>query len=213
VSDGKSTVGRGLTIEVRGPSVALEDLNLSHLNNQIFTTSQQIQLAYPALPVEFEWNFAPVRAVNDGSSSAAPAFVLRTATPRMQPGALGLEPGDYLLTVVVRQTDNPSNSRTATASLKIVGANSAFDNLRVYPNPWKQSKHTEGVRFNGLPAGTRIKIFTSSGHLVKDMAADAAVTQWSVTTDKGDRAASGVYLYLLTEPNGGMRRGKVAVIR
>ena len=92
--------------------------------------------------------------------------------------------------------------------------------LKAYPNPWRPgsggSFDGPGILFNGLVDGAVIKIYTVAGDLVRRLdvsSADGGQKLWDGTNDGGDRAASGVYLYLATDPAGDSRRGRVAVIR
>jgi hypothetical protein len=89
---------------------------------------------------------------------------------------------------------------------------------KVYPNPWRSDKHAAhpSITFAGLTVGTTIKIFTASGHLVKTLSSEPSTpstARWDLTNDSGDKVASGVYLYLITDGKGDKVRGKVAVIK
>jgi len=88
-------------------------------------------------------------------------------------------------------------------------------NVRVYPNPWRSDKHGghPSITFDGLTIGTTIKIFTVSGHKVKVLKTDARSIPWDLTNDAGDKVASGVYVYLITDSQGDKVKGKVAVIK
>lgn len=85
---------------------------------------------------------------------------------------------------------------------------------RVYPNPWRQGRH-DGVpiTFDRLSLNTRVKIFTISGRLVKDLGTANDSVSWNLANDSGDKAASGLYLYVLTDDQGHKARGRLAVIR
>jgi hypothetical protein len=86
--------------------------------------------------------------------------------------------------------------------------------VKVYPNPWRSDKHgTKNVTFDGLVIGTTIKIFTVSGHKIKELHIDGPKTDWDLTNDNGDKVASGVYMYLVTDTAGDKVKGKVAVIK
>jgi hypothetical protein len=96
----------------------------------------------------------------------------------------------------------------------------------VYPNPFQPNDGNAltGVEYNGavntgitfenLPQGSRIRIFTALGEQVADHTIDATGgTQWDVRNARGERVASGVYVYIVTAPNGERRTGKLAVVR
>jgi hypothetical protein len=59
-----------------------------------------------------------------------------------------------------------------------------------------------------------VKIFTVAGQFVKIIdSPDGGSATWDLSTDSGDRAASGLYLYLISTDDGQESRGKVAIIR
>lgn len=70
-----------------------------------------------------------------------------------------------------------------------------------------------------MPIGCTVKIFTLSGHLVRTLTPDLDTAQWDLTTNAGDKVASGIYIYLITVGetdnggNGQKVRGKIAIIR
>ena len=87
-------------------------------------------------------------------------------------------------------------------------------NVRVYPNPWRKDKHDGNpMTFSGLVAGTTIKIFTVSGHKVKELQTNGPSVPWDLTNDSGDKVASGIYVYLMTDGQGDKVRGKLAVVK
>jgi len=83
-------------------------------------------------------------------------------------------------------------------------------NVRVYPNPWRSDKHAghPSMIFDGLTTGTTIKLFTTSGHKVKELHTDGPSIPWDLTNDSGDKIASGIYIYLVTDSRGGQGPGK-----
>jgi len=87
--------------------------------------------------------------------------------------------------------------------------------VQVYPNPWRSDKHASHptITFSGLLSGTTIKLFTISGHKVKELLTDESSISWDLTNTSGDKVASGIYLYVITDAQGNKVRGKVAVIK
>jgi len=91
---------------------------------------------------------------------------------------------------------------------------SGLSAVQVYPNPWRSGKHKwKPVTFANLSANTSVKIFTVSGHLAKDLGTANGTVTWDLTNDSGDKVASGIYIYLITDSQGDKVRGKVAVIK
>ena len=92
----------------------------------------------------------------------------------------------------------------------------AFDNVKYYPNPIHPSKGPNYAKMNfaNIPAGTRIKIYTLLGQLVRDLEADASGTAvWDGKNNAGEKAASGVYIVYMEDGNGNKKRIKIAVER
>ena len=69
------------------------------------------------------------------------------------------------------------------------------------------------ITFDQMALGATVKIFTVSGHLVKTLTPAVNSVTWDLTNDSGDKVASGVYLYLITDGQGNKARGKLAVIK
>lgn len=84
----------------------------------------------------------------------------------------------------------------------------------VRPNPWRADRHASGgISFDSLPGNVTLKIFTSSGHLVREFGSVSNSLTWDLTTTDGHRVASGVYIYLVTDGGGQKVRGKLAIIK
>jgi photosystem II stability/assembly factor-like uncharacterized protein len=85
--------------------------------------------------------------------------------------------------------------------------------FRVYPNPFRAGGAAAAVRFDGVPAGARLRVYDVAGGLVFEAVAGAAgYYDWPVVTAGGAAAASGVYLYRV-EGAGLDETGKLAVLR
>ena len=91
----------------------------------------------------------------------------------------------------------------------------SLSGVKAYPNPWRSDKHSSmSVTFDGMPSGSVIKIFTVSAREVKQLSADGSgQAQWDRTNDSGDQVASGVYIYLVIDPQGNQASGKLAIIK
>jgi len=105
----------------------------------------------------------------------------------------------------------------------LTSAAGPMDSVFAYPNPYRpgssgdfgQSIFGDGVVFESMPAGATVRIFNIAGGLVEeieDTDRDGRA-MWNAKTRGGGRAASGVYLYLVTAPGHGTKRGKISVIR
>ena len=91
----------------------------------------------------------------------------------------------------------------------------SLGNVKAYPNPWRVDKHANTpVKFDSMPATSTIKLFTVSGHEVKTLSADSnGMAPWDRTNDSGDLVASGIYIYLIIDPQGNETSGKLAIIK
>lgn len=86
----------------------------------------------------------------------------------------------------------------------------SLDSLRVAPIPFKPHRNPQHdkIHFQGLTRNATVRVYDLSGTLV-----------WSDTED-GDghcawdaKVASGIYIYLVTTPDGEVKKGKLSVIR
>jgi hypothetical protein len=90
----------------------------------------------------------------------------------------------------------------------------ASASVRVYPNPWRKDQHTgHPITFDQMTAGSDVKIFTVSGHKVKELNGSSGSVTWDLTNDSGNQVASGVYLYLIKDSQGNKTKGKLAIIQ
>ena len=101
------------------------------------------------------------------------------------------------------------------AAAPVAGSAEHFSAVRAYPNPVRVAAGQSTLTFDGLPAGARVQIFDLRGRLVIDEALDPAETgfAWNLRNDAGERVASGVYFYVLTDRDGNRYTDKVAVLR
>lgn len=84
-----------------------------------------------------------------------------------------------------------------------------------YPNPYKPSKGHTKITFSRLTTNTKLKIFNIAGELVYQDEQDTPQGElpWDVVNDSGEKLASGVYVYLITDNDGHKAKGKFAVIK
>ena len=61
-----------------------------------------------------------------------------------------------------------------------------------------------GERVVSIPPGT-------AGATVND--GTSGLAEWDGTNDRGNRVARGTYLYVITDPTGGRKKGKIGVLR
>jgi parallel beta-helix repeat protein len=97
----------------------------------------------------------------------------------------------------------------------------------VYPNPFKPNDGdvttgveflpgvaNTGITFENTPTGSTVRIYTALGELVADGITDASGgMQWDVKNMRGEKVASGVYIYMVTSRAGERRTGKLVIVR
>ncbi len=93
-----------------------------------------------------------------------------------------------------------------------------LDNATVYPNPYRPGSggafDSTVMTFAGLTSGARIKVFTVSGALAAELAdTGSGLVNWNVTNSSGDKLASGLYFYIITDTAGNKKTGKFSVVR
>jgi hypothetical protein len=100
--------------------------------------------------------------------------------------------------------------------------------LVVYPNPWLGDPPgaPERVVFQDLLPDSVIRIYSIDGRLVQTIKAgdwadngrthfplNSDTAQWGLTNEHSAAVATGVYIYIITNPNWKAERGKIAIVR
>lgn len=181
--------------------------NLREIDGKTFPLDSVIGITYTATITELEWSFVKRGEIGSAPARALGAPTGTTRTPGTSVGLspLNLDPGVYA--VSVRAWNDPLVSDWGSATVTLTPGN--LDGVIVYPNPWKSDRHAgRDIAFGELPADSTVKIFTVSGHLVRELSSST----WNRRTDGGDEVASGVYVYVI-ESNGEKKRGKLAIVR
>jgi hypothetical protein len=119
-----------------------------------------------------------------------------------------------MYTISVKATNGTVTSAAASQNVSLVNAATSGATVRVYPNPWRKDKHSgHPVTFDQMMVGSDVKIFSVSGHKVKELNGSSGSVTWDLTDDSGDSVASGIYIYLIKDSQGNKSEGKLAVIR
>ncbi len=161
-----------------------------------------VQPAQPGLQGPYQTNLAQAGTVSVSWSTVDQSANLSTQS---------FSPGYYAISV--RAFDNSGViSAPAQAYVTLVPAD--LNSARIFPNPWRADRHMGSpLTFDQLTANCSIAIFTVSGRLVRTFPASPPRATWDLTTDTGDRVASGLYIYRITDDQGHKSTGKFAVIR
>lgn len=109
-----------------------------------------------------------------------------------------------------------SVSASTVASLR----DEDLSRVKTVPNPYylfsnyEADQFSRDLRFTNLPPKCTIRIFSLSGELVRTLDKDDASQSWmtwNTQTDNGLPVASGIYMYIVTAPNGAKKIGKMAI--
>lgn len=89
-----------------------------------------------------------------------------------------------------------------------------LESLIVFPNPFKPAAGHSYVTFEALTKEVTIRIFSLSGELVrKEEVSGQYRWDWDVKNTEGKEVARGTYLWVVTNPEGDKKTGKIAVIK
>lgn len=115
---------------------------------------------------------------------------------------------------------NPNQfNNTITARPELPVATEDVSNIKVVPNPyristiWEQGWNEHIIQFTGLAAQVTVKIFNSSGELIKTLEKNnnSSIMEWNLKNEYEQLVAPGVYFYHLDSPVG-TTTGKFFVI-
>jgi len=97
----------------------------------------------------------------------------------------------------------------------VVADSVEIDNIGVYPNPFIPQKH-HLITFSRVPDDARIYIYSISLKRLKTIKNVEESTHrafWDGKDENGKSVDSGIYIFLVVEPSGNKKSGKIAVIR
>ncbi len=90
----------------------------------------------------------------------------------------------------------------------------------VYPNPYKPGSggkfDADYITFKKLTSRATIRVFNITGELCATIDKNDTTVDnytWNATNDAGEKLASGVYIYYITNPAGKTAKGKFAIIK
>jgi kumamolisin len=85
--------------------------------------------------------------------------------------------------------------------------------VQISNNPIRPKQGISNTTFSNLPANSKLRIYTISGRLVRDISANATgIATWNATNQSGRQVASGVY-FVFVQGNGTKNVLKIAVQR
>ncbi len=87
---------------------------------------------------------------------------------------------------------------------------SRVEEVTAFPNPFVVTSAGDRLNFNFLGAAT-LRIFTVAGEMVLET--QLTSEGWDGRNQRGEEVASGVYLFVLNDPEGGVGKGKILLVR
>ncbi len=189
--------------------IALQDIHGNWLSGSDFNSPVKIELYY-----------------NDTNNNG---FVDGTSPPVYE-DSLRI----FTLNETLKQWDELKDSKTDTIDnfvetninhfsvFILIGKKSAvnLDRVIVYPNPYKPGSGTkydrpEGIVFDILTEDVKIRIFNIAGELVFEHKTQNSRGryEWKAINNSGNKLASGIYIYIITNENGDVKKGKLAIIK
>jgi hypothetical protein len=123
-----------------------------------------------------------------------------------------LPAGEYTLTA---EGMNLAGAVSPPVSMSFYMTATTLSAVRVYPDPWRSDQDSAyPIKFDQMPPGSTLKIFTVSGHWVQTLTADSTgLVSWNRENSSGQQVQSGLYLFLVTDSQGNKMHGKFAIIR
>ncbi len=124
--------------------------------------------------------------------------------------------------------ESPVDSSQIVRLTPSTGPASNLEAVAVVPNPykgsaqWDPSPSERRIHFIHLPAGSTVRIYTSSGELLRTMTQNpnanaggvSGELEWDMKNDGGKTVVSGIYIYTVHPPDGGTpKKGHFVIIK
>jgi hypothetical protein len=108
----------------------------------------------------------------------------------------------------------PVTSQDGCVTISVPGTVSGLAASRAYPNPFRPYTGQVRIFFAPLTTEARIRIFKLSGELLAEIRnSGGGLAVWDGKNAGGHDLASGVYFYVITNPAGEKKSGKIVIIR
>ena len=153
-------------------------------------------------------------------ASSLRIYCLNTNTLRWE-----IVDGDQILDANAKTVSIKINHFSIYALVSIKSAEDNLSKVKVFPNPYKESStgifadsvFGSGVVFDKLTANVHIRIYNIAGERVADLTLDNTNGRyvWDCTNNSGQKVASGVYIYMITnlDSSSDKLKGKLVIIR
>lgn len=224
--------------DIFGNSSPLKEIQTNYAVYDITDVNNPIKIKYglvesPSTPKDTLSHFDSIY-LSDSTGSQLSWRVTFTNPPAWVDEAAAIpEAGDSLILSFYK----PFNSKDKfvyRSKLAVIDENLSrddIDDVRAVPNPYVATNVFEEplpsqvrgrgervVNFINLPAGATVKIFASNGYHVKTLYHSGSMfngtVTWDLRTKEGLDIATGVYFYIVEDPNSKKQKtGKIAIIK
>ncbi|MFC1517499.1 LamG-like jellyroll fold domain-containing protein [Candidatus Margulisiibacteriota bacterium] len=153
--------------------------------------------------------------------SKANPYDLRIYTLNEMTGQWELVPGEHRVDVENGTVSVAVPHLSYYRLFEIIPFATNLSSLKVYPNPYRPDDGdastgddiSKFITFEGLTATSVIKIYTISGELVNTLDYGNPVVSWEADNFDGEKVASGIYIYLITDQDNNKKIGRITIIR
>jgi len=103
-----------------------------------------------------------------------------------------------------------ANSCGSIQAVYIANFDASYEgSIRVFPNPFRPERAVDGIlKFEGVPAGGKIRIYSVDGLLIWEGTSSGVVTGWNGRDTGGGRVSKGLYIWAVKK-NGSVKSGKL----
>ncbi len=128
----------------------------------------------------------------------------------------------YYVTAFDKIQNKESYSSNYAAVITSVRVSKDLEGVIVAPNPYKKGiSNVNYIIFARLTDEAEINIYTLSGSLIKTLTHTPSTASmygpgscmWNLTNEDGEEVASGLYLWVATNPAGDKKTGRLVIIR
>jgi len=150
-----------------------------------------------------------------GTSASSPhvagaAALVLSALPGLSPD----ERQSYLESWAVDMGTAGKDSIYGSGRLRLLLVTANLESLIVYPNPFRPALGHTRIIFAALTEQATIRIFNIAGQLVKKQDVSGQYSwDWDGKNMDGKKVARGIYIWVVTNPAGEKRTGKIAIIK
>jgi hypothetical protein len=123
----------------------------------------------------------------------------------------GLTPDTQYHFRVISKDDDINQNQSGDNTFTTLTVPAGTDK-KAFPNPYSISSNVPMTFRLAMTGAGEVKIYTMNGKLVRELTGTNNIT-WDGNNQDGEKVARGVYLYKITESNGDVITGKLAILK